>query len=428
MRLADTLTLLTLNLFALTQTPLFTIATDYQHEFDDVFKKGILFNEESKIFLAGKFIPLQFLVPFLSYNFTLKPELVTMLDKLNHMWSLPYSHCPLDFASHFQSNHSSFNVNWMFHKIEHEVNQSERDVSVIRNETATFLQTNANGQKESRVRRGAHVGALAVAGIGLFGSGLMMGGLGNCGLSGIFGSCQDQAKTNAANIDHLGTITTILADHVTKMKTDTDQKFFLVGNKLEVEEAQQQMVETQNQNWQLIEEQFNAISMNFHILRDCTQMLFSNQQVNFNFDTMASILSLLYSDIKSYRSAIYTYRMNVLNAIQTLLQQHLPMSLVPKESLLAILQSVGDELVLSGSRLSLAIPPNSDIMSYYDSKLLRDVVMVKEGLILTLAIPLKSRQTVFSTYSARVVPMPQTEPRMAINWVIEDPYLAISED
>ena len=91
-------------------------------------------------------------------------------------------------------------------------------------------------------------------------------------------------------------------------------------------------------------------------------MLFSNQQVNFNFDTMAFILSLLYSDVKSYRSAIYTYRMNVLNAIPTLLQQHLPMSLVPKESLLAILQSVGDELVLSGSRLSLVIPPNSDIV------------------------------------------------------------------
>ena len=146
------------------------------------------------------------------------------------------------------------------------------------------------------------------------------------------------------------------------MKTDTDQKF-LVGKKLkEVEEAQQQMVETQNQNWQLIEEQFNAISMNFHILRDCTQMIFSNQQVNFNFDNMASILSLKYSDVKSYRSAIYTYRMNVLNAISTLLQQHLPISLVSNESLLAILQSVGEELVFSGSRLSLAIPPNSDVV------------------------------------------------------------------
>ena len=88
------------------------------------------------------------------------------------------------------------------------------------------------------------------------------------------------------------------------------------------------------------------------------------------------------------------------------------MLIVPKASLMAILQSVADELILSGSRLSLAIPPNSDILSYYDSKLLRDVITVKEGLLLTLAIPLASRQTVFTAYSAKVIPMPQDEPGM----------------
>ena len=187
------------------------------------------------------------------------------------------------------------------------------------------------------------------------------------------------------------------------------------------------MIETQNKNWAIIEEQFKVFEGNFHILRDCTQMLFSNQQLNFNFDTAASLLSMLYTDVKSYRTALYTYRMNVLNAIPTLLQQHLPMSLVPKESLLDILKSVAADQSLGGSRLSLAIPP-TDLLSYYDAKLLRDVVTLDEGLVLTLAIPLASRQTVFSTYQAQIVPMPQPEPRMAIRWVIEAPYLAISED
>ena len=212
-----------------------------------------------------------------------------------------------------------------------------------------------------------------------------------------------------------------------QIKTATDEKFFLVGNELkEIRETQNQMIETQNKNWAIIEEQFKVFEGNFHILRDCTQMLFSNQQLNFNFDTAASLLSMLYADVKSYRTALYTYRMNVLNAIPTLLQQHLPMSLVPKESLLAILKSVAADQSLSGSRLSLAIPP-TDLLSYYDAKLLRDVVTLDEGLVLTLAIPLASRQTVFSTYPAQIVPMPQPEPRMAIRWVIEAPYLAISE-
>ena len=50
MRLADTLTLLTLTLFALTQTPLFTIATDYEHEFDDVLKKEFYLMKSQKSF------------------------------------------------------------------------------------------------------------------------------------------------------------------------------------------------------------------------------------------------------------------------------------------------------------------------------------------------------------------------------------------
>ena len=82
--------------------------------------------------------------------------------------------------------------------------------------------------------------------------------------------------------------------------------------------------------------------------------------------------------------------MNVLNFIPILLKHPLPMSLVPKESLFTILKSVGDELVLSGRRLSLEISANSDLLSYYDAKLLRDVVTVPEGLISTLSLPLAS--------------------------------------
>ena len=170
---------------------------------------------------------------------------------------------------------------------------------MLRNETVTFLQNDKVMQ--SRQRRGAHVGALAMAGIGVLGSGLMMGGSAGCGLTGIFGSCQDQARTNAANIDHISTITTTIVDYVAKMQTTYGENFFNVSNKLaEIEEAQQQTTETQNNNWKIIEEQFQAINTNFQVLRDCTQMLFSREQLNFNFDTTASLLSLLYSDMKSY--------------------------------------------------------------------------------------------------------------------------------
>ena len=42
----------------------------------------------------------------------------------------------------------------------------------------------------------------------------------------------------------------------------------------------------------------------FHTLQGCTLMLFSNQEFNFNFDTVASLLTLLFAEGKIYRSAL----------------------------------------------------------------------------------------------------------------------------
>ena len=103
------------------------------------------------------------------------------------------------------------------------------------------------------------------------------------------------------------------------------------------------------------------------------------------------------------------------------------MSLVPRESLLAVLDSVHDSRKLSTDRLSLAIPMK-DLMSYYDAKLVYEIATVEQGLLLTLAIPLASRQTSFYVYSAHVIPMPQQDPKEALQWIIEGPYLAISQD
>ena len=62
-----------------------------ERNFDDVLEKAIIFNEETKILLAEKFVPVQFMVPFPSYNFSLKPELNTLLRHLNDMWKLHHS-------------------------------------------------------------------------------------------------------------------------------------------------------------------------------------------------------------------------------------------------------------------------------------------------------------------------------------------------
>ena len=137
---------------------------------------------------------------------------------------------------------------------------------------------------------------------------------------------------------------------------------------------------------------------------------------------------MIHASVKSYRAALFAFRMNILNSIPVILRGHLPMSLVPTESLLAILRSVAIQQTTAEDRLSLAIPM-SDLLLYFDSKLLADAITVTDGLLMTLNIPLASKQTVFTVYEAKLIPMPYPDdPQSALTWNIEAPYLTLSED
>ena len=116
-----------------------------------------------------------------------------------------------------------------------------------------------------------------------------------------------------------------------------------------------------------------------------------------------------------------------MNSIQPLLNNYLPMSLVPRQALLAILNVVASEQWRKSDRLSLAIPMD-EIIAYYESQLLRDVLVVEQGFIMRIAIPLATKDSAFTVFRAIAVPMPQPERDLAIKWKLEAPYLAISEN
>ena len=185
------------------------------------------------------------------------------------------------------------------------------------------------------------------------------------------------------------------------------------------------MISIQNHNWQLIDEQLDTFANNIHILGNCDQLLISRQQIK--FDSFSSLFLLAYANIRTYRAALYAFRINLMTANPTLLKKRLPVSLVPKDSLDNILRVVAEEQVQSADRLSLAIPI-SEILSYYKAELLSDSITVKEGLLMTLSIPLASRQKAFTVYKAYAIPMPQPKPDLALKLKIEAEFLAVSED
>ena len=80
---------------------------------------------------------------------------------------------------------------------------------------------------------------------------------------------------------------------------------------------------------------------------------------------------MVHASIKAFRSALYAFRMNILNSIPVNPRGHLPMSLIPMDSLLVILERVAIQQSKATDRLSLALPM-TDLLSYHDSRLLAD--------------------------------------------------------
>ena len=138
----------------------------------------------------------------------------------------------------------------------------------------------------------------------------------------------------------------------------------MVTTELEAPKSvQKEMLDVQIRNWRIIEEHFEVFQHNILVLRDCDQVLFSRQQINLNYDTISSLLALTFANIKSYRGALYTYKITMMNSTQPLLNNYLPMSLVPRQALLAILNDVASEQWRKMDRLSLAIPME-EIIAY----------------------------------------------------------------
>ena len=99
---------------------------------EEMMPNGILFNEQTKILLAEKFINTQFLVLFTKYNLRILDDNTILSKKLNSYWTQPSLFCDLDFSAGFNSNDSFFNVDWL---LKQETNKAKLEVEKLHAET-----------------------------------------------------------------------------------------------------------------------------------------------------------------------------------------------------------------------------------------------------------------------------------------------------
>ena len=111
-------------------------------------------------------------------------------------------------------------------------------------------------------------------------------------------------------------------------------------------------------------------------------------------------------------------------SLQAMPNRYPPISLVARQPLLNFLDIVAWEQRRLTDRVSLANPID-EIIACYESKKLRDVGAVAQGLLLRITNALAKRASSFTVFRAIAVPMPPPEQEKAIKWKLKASYLAI---
>ena len=101
-------------------------------------------------------------------------------------------------------------------------------------------------------------------------------------------------------------------------------------------------------------------------------------------------------------------------SVQPILNHCLSMSLVPGQSLLKVLDNVASKQWRVMDRLTSAIL-FVEVSADYESKLLRDVIVVEQRLFMRIAIQLAAKGSAFTVFRAIAVLIPKPKNDMAIN-------------
>ena len=195
----------------------------------------------------------------------------------------------------------------------------------------------------------------------------------------------------------------------------------------EVRKTQNQIIETQRKHTTIINDAIKLIKENTRKLMACSQYFYARDQILQLQTTIVSSLLAINNEIKAYRVATYSYKLNLLNSVMAMVNKVIPMSLLPRSALLGILQKVAFHQVQEADRLTLAIP-TQNILTYYETKILTNVIVDPAGLLFKLAIPFASGSTALNLYRATAIPMPNGgSDGYAPQYDLESDYIAIAE-
>ena len=382
---------------------------------DKITNNGIEFVYQQKLLLAEMFINVEFIIPFPSLPNSLDIQLANFSSMLEQSWNAYKYGSNLTYMN---TNESSLNFDYLSGFVDKQLQLARQDLQDLRTDISETLMRN---DSHERNRRGVPLIAFGALTAVTAGAGIA------CSIGSIFGACGGSTK-NRDDIDFALQKLEENGNLWIEVQSKLNDKFYIVASQLkDVKQTQKQIVQTQKQQASTLNKAIDVINSNSRKLMACTQYFYARDQKLKLQTNLASSLLALNNEIKRYRIATYSYKLTILNSIMTMVNKFIHMALVPKQILDKILQSLATQQTKEDDRLTLAIPP-SQILTYYETKLLTNVVVEDYGMLFRLAVPFASGSTALNLYRAITIPMPTNDTDgYASQYKTEADYIAIAE-
>ena len=383
-------------------------------------QKGIDFIYQQKLLIAEKFINIQFLVPFPRLNVSLENQFRNLSLLLKNSWNDYSFGCQLD---HMNTNESSLNFDYLLRHRENDFKSVQLDILNMKKEIHRTFGTKEQTTKQTdneRTKRGAGLIALGALTAVAAGAGIA------CSLGSIFGACGGSSQ-DREDIDLALSQIELNNHRLVEVKGKVYSKIYLIAEQLDdLNSVQKQSIQTQKNHTMVPMKAVDIIQNNSRALMACSQLFYPRDQM---LQVQASLLgsfSALLNELKMYRVVIYSYKLTILNSVMIMVNKLIPMALLPRSDFEEILRDVNHWQSETNERLSLAIPI-TQILTYYETKILINVDIVDNGMYFTLAIPFFTAATVLNLYKAVPIPMPNDgTDRRASQYAIESDFIAVS--
>jgi hypothetical protein len=398
---------------------------------------GVKFVHRGTILAADEFEEADLLLPFPTKSLVVPDDILFALESLQVAWEINF--CPGETDVQVDDAHA---MN-LLEMLKEEISAAGHDLDILRTRAHTAIfekrpregsagaeETNNKDTPEGKVAGGSRqrrsIG-FGIAAAGIVTAAVVAAPEIRCFLRDILGPCDsDKIQRNQAMISKTYNGLTNLRRDWVSAKAELDGKFFVLGQHLTtLGEVQEGLIRTQEEQWNKTQEVTSILAGELDIQKECINFLVRRTLINHLHAAVMSLMVAQMTQVAQYRAVLYDFQNNLMDSIGPLGKGELPLSLVPVQQLQTIL---GELLRVKAdtSSMSLSIPLQ-DTHLYYNLDLVRQVSVIPEGVVISLAIPFASGPSKLAVYLAIALPMLVEDDEAATIWDLESEYIAVVE-